>query len=377
MKINSMKSFRLQTVLLFILIGTLTPPLAAQENGAVTEMEFIVLSSDGTHFVYRNSGERFRPWGFNYDHDHAGRLIEDYWDDEWEKVEEDFLEMRALGANVVRIHLQLGKFMRSATEADGQALKKLSDLLKLAERTGLYLDLTGLGTYHRDEVPAWYSEMDEQDRWETQAAFWRAVAGVCANSPAVFCYDLMNEPLWPSSKKETDWLAGELAGKFFCQRLTLDLGGRDPFDVARQWVDQLTEAIRSEDDRHLITLGAIPWALTFPKAKPQFYSERVSENLDFVSVHFYPESGKVEQAVEALKVYDLGKPLVIEEMFPLRCSVEELDSFIDATREVADGYIGFYWGATVEDYKKEGGMAGALISGWINYFRKKTPEFLK
>src|SRR5690606_41671592 len=95
-----MKSFRLQTVLLFILIGTLTPPLAAQENGAATELEFIALSSDGTHFVYRNSGERFRPWGFNYDHDHAGRLIEDYWDDEWEKVEEDFLEVRALGANV-------------------------------------------------------------------------------------------------------------------------------------------------------------------------------------------------------------------------------------------------------------------------------------
>ena len=30
------------------------------------------------------------PWGFNYDHDEAGRLIEDYWDAEWAKVEEDF-----------------------------------------------------------------------------------------------------------------------------------------------------------------------------------------------------------------------------------------------------------------------------------------------
>lgn len=350
--------------------------VAVQSANAQDKMEFIVLSEDGSHFVYQESGKEFTPWGFNYDHDKDGRLIEDYWDTEWEKVVEDFQEMRDLGANVVRIHLQLGKFLRTPEEANKDALDRLSSLLDLAEETGLYLDITGLGNYHREDTPAWYAEMGEQERWKTQAVFWRAVADVCAGSPAVFCYDLMNEPLWPSKNKQTDWLAGELGGKFFCQRLTLDLNERDPFEVARQWMDQLTDAIRIKDSVHLLTLGAIPWALNFPGAKPTFYSERVAENLDFVSVHFYPESGEIDQALEALKVYDIGKPLVIEEMFPLRCNVEELNTFIDESRDFVEGYVGFYWGAKPEEYAEEDGLAGFLVSAWIDYFEKKTPEIL-
>ena len=59
------------------------------------------------------SGKTFVPWGFNYDHDANGRLIEDYWDEQWASVEEDFWEMQRLGANVVRIHLQVGKLRAS------------------------------------------------------------------------------------------------------------------------------------------------------------------------------------------------------------------------------------------------------------------------
>ena len=61
-----------------------------------------------------------------------------------------------LGANVVRIHLQTGKFLQSADEPNEQALSRLKDLLALAEKTGLYLDLTGLACYHKQDVPAWY-----------------------------------------------------------------------------------------------------------------------------------------------------------------------------------------------------------------------------
>ena len=32
------------------------------------------------------SGKTFVPWGFNYDHDANGRLIEDYWDEQWASV---------------------------------------------------------------------------------------------------------------------------------------------------------------------------------------------------------------------------------------------------------------------------------------------------
>ena len=68
--------------------------------------------------------------------------------------------------------------------------------------------------------------MNEADRWNVQARFWAAVSKTCMKSNAVFCYDLMNEPIVPADKKETDWLTGELAGKFFIQHITLDPGGR-------------------------------------------------------------------------------------------------------------------------------------------------------
>jgi hypothetical protein len=61
--------------------------------------------------VFEKSGKPFVPWGFNYDHDEKGRLIEDYWEDEWPTVEAHFGQMKKLGANVVRVHLQLGKFI--------------------------------------------------------------------------------------------------------------------------------------------------------------------------------------------------------------------------------------------------------------------------
>ncbi len=87
-----------------VIIVLLASPLLALEPIRVT--------ADGKGFETATSKTAFRPWGFNYDHDRSGRLIEDYWLTEWEEIEGDFAEMRALGANVVRIHLQFGKFMQ-------------------------------------------------------------------------------------------------------------------------------------------------------------------------------------------------------------------------------------------------------------------------
>lgn len=341
-------------------------------------LDFIGLSENGRRFVGSASGDRFVGWGFNYDHDDSGRLLEDYWHQEWPTVVEDFKEMKALGANIVRIHLQVAKFMKTAQEPNEAALKQLVRLVRLAEETELYLDITGLGCYHKQDVPQWYDAMDETGRWDVQALFWEAIAKRCAQSPAVFCYDLMNEPILPGRKKETEWLAGEFGGKYFVQRISLDLAGRTRERVAKMWVDKLSSAIRKHDKRHMITVGVIPWAHTFPKAKPLFYSKQVGENLDFVSVHFYPKKGEIQKALTALKVYDVGKPLVIEEVFPLRCGQEEFEVFVGESCDIVDGYIGFYWGKTIEEYSAPSvGIAGAIMRNWLEYFRTKGPEILE
>ena len=117
------------------------------------QMERVKVGKDRKSFALADSGEAFVPWGFNYDHDEKGRLIEDYWDAEWPKVEEDFREMKALGANVVRVHLQFGKFVPEKDRPDAKALDRLGRLLELAEKTGLYLDLTGLAVTTRRTCP--------------------------------------------------------------------------------------------------------------------------------------------------------------------------------------------------------------------------------
>ena len=82
---------------------------------SAAEMPWIVVSKDKKGFILQPTEKPFAPWGFNYDHDEKGRLLEDYWEKEWAKVEADFAQMRTLGANLVRVHLQLGKFMDTPT----------------------------------------------------------------------------------------------------------------------------------------------------------------------------------------------------------------------------------------------------------------------
>jgi hypothetical protein len=340
----------------------------------------IRVSDDRAHFVEEGTGRRFVIWGVNYDHDGAGRLLEDYWNDEWPTVVEDFAEIKALGANLVRVHLQTGKFLKAADQPDEAALKRLGDLVKLAEETGLYLDVTGLGGYHKQDVPAWYDALDETARWDAQANFWKAVAGVCKESPAVFCYDLMNEPVGPPGEKEAvkSWLVGEpLGGKYFVQRITLEARGRDNREIARAWIARLTSAIREVDDRTLVTVGVIPWAQVFKGAKPLFHDPEVGEPLDFVAVHFYPKAGKLDETIEALKVYEVGKPLVIEEIFPLGASLDETVEFIERSRPIVDGWVSFYWGKTIEESEKAGDMHGAIMAAWLKRFRDLAPAMTK
>ncbi len=339
--------------------------------------EFICPSQDNTHFVGATTGKRFVVWGVNYDRDDSGRLLEDYWEKEWGTVVEDFKEIQALGANIVRVHLQLAKFMDAADHANQENLERLGMLVRLAEETGLYLDVTGLGCYHKQDVPVWYDKLDEAGRWDAQEHFWKAVASMCKDNPAVFCYDLMNEPVFAGDHKDNEWLAAPLGNKYFVQRITRDLRGRSGEEVAKQWVKKLTDAIRKVDDRHMITVGVIPWAQVFKEAKPVFYAPGVGDPLDFVSVHLYPKAKKLDDDLAALMVYEIGKPLVIEEIFPLGCSIEEIETFIDKSATHCDGWVSFYWGKTIGEYEKEKDIKSALLAKWLRVFRAKGPSVLQ
>jgi hypothetical protein len=341
-------------------------------------MPFVQVAKDKKSFTLDPSGKPFTPWGFNYDHDNEGRLIEGYWEKEWDKVEAHFCQMKKLGANVVRIHLQVGKFMEAADKPNEKALDRLTKLVVLAEKERLYLDLTGLGCYHKADVPAWYDKLSEQDRWDVQARFWEAVAGRCAKSPAIFCYDLMNEPVVPGGKrKDGDWLGPPFGGKHFVQVITLDQADRPRPDIARQWVKQLVAAIRKQDKRHLITVGLVDWSLDRPGLTSGFVPDKIGDDLDFLCVHIYPKKGKVDEALKTLDGFAVGKPVVIEETFPLKCSVDELGQFIEKSKKTAAGWIGFYWGKPPEELRKSKTISDALTLDWLEYFEKKAKSLVR
>ncbi len=93
-----------------------------------------------------------------------------------------------------------------------------------------------------------------------------------------------------------------------------------------------------------------------------------------MSIHLYPRAGKLQADLDALKVYEIGKPLVIEEIFPLGASYEETEAFIERSRPIADGWVSFYWGRTIEEYDGAGGLNNALIAGWLRRFRALAPR---
>jgi hypothetical protein len=339
------------------------------------EMPLIAVSPDKHGFILQPSGEPFVPWGFNYDHDDAGRLLEDYWNSEWTNVEAHFAQMKSLGAHVVRIHLQLGKFMDAPDKSNAKALERLAALLTLAEKERLYLDLTGLGCYHKKDVPAWYDALGEKERWDVQAGFWQAVAATCAESPALFCYELMNEPVAASGKRQDGgWLGPDFAGKHFVQFITLDQQDRPRTEIARLWVKRLTTAIREKDKRHLVTVGLVDWSLDRPGLSSGFVPTKIAEDLDFLCVHLYPEQGKLDEAIETLAGFSVGKPVVIEETFPLKCSMADFAEFMRRSEKHASGWIGFYWGKPPEELRQSKSFVDAILLGWLDYFVSRAND---
>jgi hypothetical protein len=345
--------------------GPLLVVTALASPSAAADMEAVKIARDNKGFVLHPSGKRFVPWGHNYASvDILERLAK-----EPERVEREFKEMKAAGTTVARIHPEMPRLVTGPDKPDPQAIEQLKKLLAIAESTGIYLKITGLACYKINERAAWYDALGEQDRWKAQAFFWETIAQTCADSPAVFAYDLVNEPT--AAGKPTDsWYTGKMGDVEFCQRLSRDTGGRSGDDIFREWTKLMVASIRKHDRTHLVTMGMLP----FPGAY-----KAAAENLDFVSPHLYPKAGKVDEEIELLKKYDWGKPIVIGETFPLSCGTDDEREFLLKSRELAHGWIG-HWPdqspAALTELKQSGKatIESAIWLSWVELFRELGPQ---
>ena len=139
----------------------------------------------------------------------------------------------------------------------------------------------------------------------------------------------------------------------------------------------LAVAIREKDKRHLITVGLVDWSLDRPGLTSGFVPGKVADGLDFVSVHLYPKKNKVKEALDTLAGFAVGKPVLIEETFPLACSPDELEQFLDGSRKHAAGCVGFYWGKPPDELRRSKDIGDALTLGWLELFQRRAKALEK
>lgn len=324
-------------------------------------MEHVTLSMQRTGFELSPSGAKFVPWGHNYASiDILARLAEDP-----ARVEREFAEMKAAGSTVARVHPEMHRILAGVNQANLDGIEQLRHLLRIAEQHGIRLQITGLACYQiKDRMP-WYDELSDSERWDVQVFFWKTVAAACADSPAIFAYDLINEPA-ASGEAADGWYTGRMGDVEFCQRLTLHSSDRSGDEILREWTGKMNAAIRKHDPKHLITLGMLPF--------PQAYHATI-ESLDFVSPHLYPKAGNVDAELDLLKKFDWGKPIVIGETFPLSCSAEDEQEFLLNSRGLAQGWLGHWPDKSplkLAELKRSGNASieDAIWLSWVECFQR-------
>jgi len=356
--------------LLFLIVLTLALGSCSDDP----DLELVIMPVNSKILLDANgrfvdaSGELFFPWGLNYTNAAGVGLLEDSWQDEevWAEIQEDFQDMKRLSANVVRIHLQYNKFMIDAVTPNQAALEQLSEVVRLAESTGLYLDITGLAAYRKSDGPDFYNNMTDEERWETQKPFWKSIANEVGESPAVFAYNLMNEPVVSvrcDGSASCDWAPGDgLGGFHFVQNITRD-PGKSYLPTMRAWIAELTQAIREEDDTTMITVGFLGLGPV----------KRFAADLDYVSVHIYPESDNIRDAVDYIRTNGEDITLVIEETSNLNCSISELSSFVEMIDGRYAGLMGHYHGVSIDELGSFD-FRDALRKQFLNFFKDNAPE---
>jgi len=371
-------------------------------------MEFIAVAPDGQGFIETDSGCSYIPFGTNYYDPHTGWAPKLWRRFDAEKVRHLFQVMSGMGVNCARVFLTAGSFQPAAEKIEEQALVKLDKLVEIARENSIRLILTGPD--HWEGVPDYW----KPDRFAGQAAlkalenFWSIVAHRYRNEPAIFAWDLLNEPHMPWfveqwQPKWNAWLqstydnretlkaawGNELTeadkwGNVAVPENRSDSGNPRLRDwqhfreyLADEWVRQQVEAIRRVDKSHLITVGYIQWS--YPLVRPgnpdryaAFNPRRQARWLDFVTIHFYPNLGSPFQSEEnwqknigylqgVLAYCHTGKPVVLGEFgwygggapqhHPYLSELQQarwISKEIEASRSLADGWLSWPFADTPE-----------------------------
>jgi sugar phosphate isomerase/epimerase len=373
--------------------------VSGPKTAAAPSLELVAVAADGTGFVEHPSGRRFIPFGTNYYDPNTGWAPKVWQQFDPNEVARHFEIMAVLGVNCARVFLAAAAFQPDIDEVDEEALARLDQLIEIARAARIRLILTGPD--HWEGRPGYW----KPDRFAGEEAlralehFWRVVGRRYRGEPAILAWDLLNEPqmpwfvegwqtrwnAWLQAKYgdravlEAGW-AGELQAEETWGRIAIppnkaNPGNRRLLDwqmfrehLADEWVRRQVEVLREVDPTHLVTVGYIQWSYPGrrPAPEPGYYSafnpRRQKVWLDFVSIHFYPQSRpyasqenwdrNLAYLQSVLAYCHVGKPVVLGEYgwygggqpqnHPRLSEAEQarwIDAEIDASRRLAAGWL--------------------------------------
>ena len=395
----------------------------------------VIVSEDEKSFVYKDTGIEFVPFGVNYDHDYNFKLIEDFWDNK-KKISDDFAYIKKLGFNVIRIHLQQFIYLKSRNKMEESALSRFDWIICEAEKNELYLDITGLGRY-KGAIPEWYRCLSDEERVEADAYFWKTLANRYKGRGSIFCFDLQNEPTinhndnggyvgppfddgyhyinrhyqditkgWKNyllnkydteAKFEKSWLKQKFNNyKEFSKINKIDIPNmlsvkEENYEfseykdmLALKWLSKLSNSVKKADPSRLVTLGLCGLNLPYSKFYSSFSPELIKPYVDFLCIHFVPKlithepySDNAEEFIKQIKASYVGKPLVVEEFFPLVPLDKLYVNFIKPANKYVNGWISYYWGKPISELKSSDKISDQMTAGWLKYFSENKVEFVK
>ena len=281
----------------------------------------IQISADGRGFVTAK-GKPFVPFGLTYFRSGTGWAPQVWKKFDAEATRRDFVRMKELGVNCVRVFISYGSFYQEPGKLEPEGLAKFDQFLRLAEEQGIYVHPTGPD--HWEGSPGWArgDRMADENALAATEVFWRLFAARYSGRSVVFGYDLRNEPEmgWDGPvmlKRWNDWLGSKygsgqkLAQAWSRTNQTFELGSvpvpkandapgsRELLDyqcfredLADEWTRRQVSAIKAADPQALVTVGLIQWSV--PSLLPGvrhyagFRPERQAKLLDFMEIHFYP-----------------------------------------------------------------------------------------
>ena len=258
------------------------------------------------------SGGPFVPWGCNYYDPFTGWAPHLWEQFDPGRVAEHFAQMRSIGVNIVRIFSTLMCVMESADRTSTQGLRKVERMVGIAADHGVRVILSGPGSW--EGTPSWWHASSplecfiKADLMEAQAVAWKGLASALRGNTGLFAWELYNEPAipWrPTPALAESWVKWRAA---HASAAPADLPSPTPplfldwswdlqrfrDDLAMEYVRRMTDAIRSVDNGHFVTVGlhqkSAPFDWYPPDPWAAFNPHRLAPMLDYISVHYYPHS---------------------------------------------------------------------------------------